>query len=225
MLKKLMSLFFEEEEIVEEETQEVEVKTVRKTEVKKTEPVKLEPKVADDIKPSEKPAVKEDLQVRKEKEFVDIKADAVEAAQYKPAIKKIDIDEEKDIEVKPIRRPLKPEPKPYEFSEVISPMFGRSEKEQPVKTVIQSMPVEESKSVLGTIISPIYGVTKGKNRPVEVKQSVEIEHLTLEQMLGVEKSENFMQDSFDLIVEQDQPLAKEKPKTLISLFEEEEDNG
>jgi hypothetical protein len=43
-------------------------------------------------------------------------------------------------------------------------------------------------------------------------------------MLGVEKSENFLQDSFDLIVEEDQPVSKAKPKTLMSLFEEEEDS-
>lgn len=211
MLKKFLSLFFEEEEIVEEEAEETVV-----TPVKKPEVIKAEPKIAE--------SVKEELPIRKEKEPVDIKADGVEAAEYKPAIKKIDIDKGSDIEVKPIRRAIKPEPKPYEFSEVISPMFGRSEKEQPVKTVVQSMPVEESKSILGTIISPIYGVTKGKKQVTEVKQSVEIEHMTLEQMLGVEKSESFLQDSFDLIDDQDQPLIKEKPKTLISLFEEEEES-
>jgi hypothetical protein len=219
MLKKFLSLFFEEEEIIEEEAEETVVAPVKKPEV-----IKAEPKTLDPVKTVEKPAVKEELPMKKEKEFVDIKADGVEAAEYKPSIKKIDIDKGSDIEVKPIRRPAKPEPKPYEFSEVISPMFGRSEKEQPVKTVVQSMPVEESKSILGTIISPIYGVTKGRKQVTEVKQTAEIEHLTLEQMLGVEKSESFMQDSFDLIEDLDQPLVKEKPKTLISLFEEEEES-
>ncbi|MDO9592412.1 MAG: hypothetical protein Q7I98_04360, partial [Erysipelotrichaceae bacterium] len=143
---------------------------------------------------------------------------------YKPAIKKIDIDKEKEVDIKPIRKPIVTESKPYEFAPVLSPIFGRSDKEPAVKTVVQSMPVEESKSILGTIISPIYGITKNKNRPVEVKQTASIENLTLEQMLGVEKSENFLQDSFDLIVEEDQPVSKAKPKTLMSLFEEEEDS-
>jgi hypothetical protein len=160
----------------------------------------------------------------KEREFVDIKADDFEVAEYKPAIKKIDIDKEKDVEIKPIRRPVKPDSKPYEFSPVISPIFGVSDKEMPVKTVVQSMPVEESKSILGTIISPIYGITKNKNRPAEVKTMASIENLTLEQMLGVEKSENFLQDSFELIVEEQQPLEKGKQKTLMSLFEEEEES-
>jgi hypothetical protein len=220
MLKKLMSLFFEEEEIVEEKSaDEVIEPPVKKTEVKKAEVKKSE-----NVKISEKEeAVLEVIRV-KEKEFVDIKADDFEVAEYKPAIKKIDIDKQNDVEIKPIRRPVKPETKPYEFSPVISPIFGRSDKDEPVKTVVQSMPMEETKSILGTIISPIYGITKNKNRPVEIKPAATIENFTLEQMLGVEKSENFMQDSFDLIVEEDRPLSKEKPKTLMSLFEEEEEN-
>lgn len=219
MLKKLLSLFFEEEEIVEEKAvEEVIEPVVKRTDVKKTEVKKPE-----SGKIAEKSEVVEVIRV-KEKEFVDIKADDFEVAEYKPAIKKIEIDKEKEVEIKPIRRPVKPESKPYEFSPVISPIFGRSDKELPVKTVVQSMPVEESKSILGTIISPIYGITKNKNRPVEIKAAASIENLTLEQMLGVEKSENFMQDSFDLIVEEDQPLIKGKPKTLMSLFEEEEES-
>lgn len=220
MLKKLMSLFFEEEEIVEEKSvEEVIEPAVKKPEVKKDDAKKPENgKIAE-----KEEAVLEVIRV-KEKEFVDIKADDFEVAEYKPAIKKIDIDKQKDIEIKPIRRPVKPEAKPYEFSPVISPIFGRSDKDEPVKTVVQSMPMEETKSILGTIISPIYGITKNKNRPVEIKPAATIENFTLEQMLGVEKSENFMQDSFDLIVEEDRPLSKEKPKTLMSLFEEEEES-
>ncbi len=220
MLKKLLSLFFEEEEIVEEKiVEEVVEPTVKKVEVKKTESKKVE-----NGKITEKEEIPLEMFMVKEKEFVDIKADDFEVAEYKPAIKKIDVDKEKDVEVKPIRQPVKTESKPYEFSPVISPIFGRSDKEEPVKTVVQSMPVEESKSILGTIISPIYGITKNKNRPVEIKQTATIENFTLEQMLGVEKSENFMQDSFDLIVEEEQPLSKEKPKTLMSLFEEDEES-
>lgn len=220
MLKKLMSLFFEEEEVVEENpVEEVIETTVKKAEVKKAESKKTE-----NGKITEKEdAVLEVVRV-KEKEFVDIKADEFEVAEYKPAIKKIDIDKQNDVEIKPIRRPVKPETKPYEFSPVISPIFGRSDKDEPVKTVVQSIPMEESKSILGTIISPIYGITKNKNRPVEIKPAATVENFTLEQMLGVEKSENFMQDSFDLIVEEDQPLPKEKSKTLMSLFEEDEDS-
>jgi hypothetical protein len=220
MLKKLMSLFFDEEEIVEEQVAEEVILPV----VKKSEAKKVETKKSETFPMAEKDEINKDVYLVREKEFVDIKADDSQAAEYKPAIKKIDVDKEKDVEIKPIRRPVNPESKAYEFSPVISPIFGRSDKEQPVKTVVQSMPVEESKSILGTIISPIYGITKNKNRPVEVKQPVVIEHLTLEQMLGVEKSENFLQDSFDLVVEEPQPLSKEKPKTLMSLFEEDEDS-
>ncbi|MDP2812978.1 MAG: hypothetical protein Q8S15_08715 [Erysipelotrichaceae bacterium] len=219
MLKKLMSLFFEEEEIVEvNSVEEIIEPLVKKPEVKKVEAKKPE---TGNIAEKEE-AVLEVIRV-KEKEFVDIKADDFEVAEYKPTVKKIDIDKQKDVEIKPIRRPVKPEAKPYEFSPVISPIFGRSDKDEPVKTVVQSMPMEESKSILGTIISPIYGITKNKNRPAEIKPAATIENFTLEQMLGVEKSENFMQDSFDLIVEEDRPLSKEKPKTLMSLFEEEEE--
>ncbi|PKM88877.1 MAG: hypothetical protein CVU85_03425 [Firmicutes bacterium HGW-Firmicutes-10] len=220
MLKKLLSLFFEEEEIVEDKSVEEMIEPpVKKPEVKKTELKKSE-----NGKITEKEQVPIEVIRPKEKEFVDIKADDFEVAEYKPAIKKIDIDKEKEVDIKPIRKPIVTESKPYEFAPVLSPIFGRSDKEPAVKTVVQSMPVEESKSILGTIISPIYGITKNKNRPVEVKQTASIENLTLEQMLGVEKSENFLQDSFDLIVEEDQPVSKAKPKTLMSLFEEEEDS-
>ncbi|MBV1709509.1 MAG: hypothetical protein KMY54_06600 [Erysipelothrix sp.] len=220
MLKKLLSLFFEEEEIVEEKkVEEITAPPVKKAEVKKAEPKKSE-----NGKKAEEGEIPLEVIRVKDKEFVDIKADDFEVAEYKPAIKKIDIDKEKDIEVKPLRKAAVPQNKPYEFSPVISPIFGRSDKEPPIKTAVQSMPVEESKSILGTIISPIYGITKNKNRPPEVKQSASIENLTLEQMLGVEKSENFMQDSFDLVVEEDLPVSKAKPKTLMSLFEEEEDS-
>lgn len=220
MLKKLLSLFFEEEEIVEEKkVEEITAPPVKKAEVKKAEPKKSE-----NGKKAEEGEIPLEVIRVKDKEFVDIKADDFEVAEYKPAIKKIDIDKEKDIEVKPLRKSAVPLNKPYEFSPVISPIFGRSDKEPPIKTAVQSMPVEESKSILGTIISPIYGITKNKNRPPEVKQSASIENLTLEQMLGVEKSENFMQDSFDLVVEEDLPVSKAKPKTLMSLFEEEEDS-
>lgn len=188
MLKKIMSLLFEEEEIIEEE--EVVIKP-------SLPPVK---KVLTQSEPV--------MQLKPEKKVEYVQPEIVQ--EVKPTLKRIDI----EPEVKPIKKPVLPvkEVKPYEFQDVISPIFGRSHKEEPVSKSIQpQLPVESEKSVLGTIISPIYGINKKdkvkKSEPLVAKS---VEHLSLEDLMGLSVEEEFEQKQ----------LVLDEPTPDINLFGE-----
>lgn len=154
MIKKLMSLIFEEEVVDEVEEEPVPVR--------RSNPAKPA------VKPEAKPAVPLPQEVkavylgtRKEKE-----KEKEPAVKKEPSSKlgKMTIAEDKPVKKKPVRVEPKED---YEFTPVISPIFGvLGEKSQPAKTPAAKK-VSPVKSSLGTVISPIYGMDKPQEDKVE----------------------------------------------------------
>ncbi len=187
MLKKIMSLLFEEEEIIEEE----EIVKPPLPPVKK-------------VIAQQEPMV----QLKPEKKMEPVQPEVVE--EVKPVLKRIDI----EPEVKPVKKSavVIKEVKPYEFQDVISPIFGKSHKEAPVgKSIQPELPVESEKSVLGTIISPIYGINKkDKVKKPEPPVAKSVEHLSLEDLMGLSVEEEFEQKQLPL----------DEPTSDLNLFSE-----
>ena len=195
MLRKLASLFFEEEEeIVEEE--EIEAKgpqlpPIAKTPEKKTPRVEL----ASEVKPFEIP-----------------KLPPIAEQPVKTATR-IDIGPETMLQKQ--KRTGGENKVVYEFSPVISPIFGISEKDRQTVVIQNSAPQQPTKhSPLQTIISPIYGVMKNNEEANEeftqpavlnASPALDIKNFSLEEILHEETA------------------VKEKTLEQFSLFEENTD--
>ena len=153
MIKKLMSLIFEEEVVDEIEEEPVPVRR------------------PDSTKSAAKPAtVKPAVQPQQETKsvFLDAKKEKVkEPEEVKTPVSrlgKMTIAEDKPVKKKPVR--VQPQ-EDYEFTPVISPIFGvLGEKSQPAKTPALKK-ASPAKSSLGTVISPIYGMDKPQEDKVE----------------------------------------------------------
>ncbi|MEA5026254.1 hypothetical protein SDC9_116902 [bioreactor metagenome] len=134
MLKWFMDLFFDVEEEVIEEHHENE------TPVKETSrPIKR----IDIDKPVEKnkPAPMEAIVAKEEKRSIFID-DVAPKRQDIPTLSKPSVKENN-----------------YDFTPIISPMFGVDEKHQPQRAPVPEIkPEVKNNSALGTIISPIYGM-------------------------------------------------------------------
>lgn len=156
MIKKLMSLLFEEEEVIEEFEEEPTApvrkapqpgRTVVKTE---TAAVPL-PQEAKAVYIEKKEQVKEPAPIKKEPES---------------KLRKMTVAQEKPVKVKKtVRAEVKED---YEFTPVISPIFGvMGEKNQPAAAASPVKKASPAKSMLGTVISPIYGMEKPEEDKVE----------------------------------------------------------
>lgn len=171
MFKKLASLLFEEEEVVDEQPQEekVDLRRVKKHTETIEEPVKA-PVIEQE--PIEKP---------KRSTFETILADDTvpQSAQETPktfvaeAKEPVRPSEPAFIDRKPV-----PSKDVYEFKPVISPMFGvaESEKEHVRPTFVQTAEVKND-SHLQTVISPYYGAIH-KDLKTAPAQPVTIEPTT-----------------------------------------------
>lgn len=195
MLRKLASLFFEEEEeIVEEE--EIEAKgpqlpPITKAPEKKTPRVELE----SDVKPFEIP-----------------KLPPIVEQPVKTATR-IDIGPETMLQKQ--KRTVGENKVVYEFSPVISPIFGISEKDRQSVVVQNSAPQQPTKhSPLQTIISPIYGVMKNNE--------VANEEFTQPPVLNASPTFDIKNFSLDEILHEE-TVVKEKTLEQFSLFEENTD--
>lgn len=157
VFKNLMSMLFgetDEEIIVEDELETIEFKEKKKP---KSDPIVKE----DDPSPREKhvegKVIKQQAQEEKKK-FVSIDLEE----------KKIE-DKKKEVKESTTARPVlkkNDSSKDFEFTPVISPMFGAKEekkkeqKNQSVKIMKRSNTVKKKPNPLGTIISPYYGVNE-----------------------------------------------------------------
>lgn len=185
VFKKLVGYLFEEEEdIIEEgelepvhfhEEEEIKprVQSTKPQEFKRT-PVKESVHVE---MPSPKP-VMEELPPQEEKHFTTIEIAPVE--EKKPAT----VREERIQRSKPAQRgkPVREEPvkKEFEFTPVISPIFGAKDEEPKHMKQMTSVPQNRStitspskKNPLGTIISPIYGATELEEFEEEARERIE----------------------------------------------------
>lgn len=179
VFKKLVGYLFEEEEDIIEEGElepvsfheEERVQPQRPQEMKKT-PVKEHVHVEEAVHP--KPKAQE-LPPQEETHFTTIEITPVE--------------EKKPVVERPLRstsaqrsKPVREEPvkKEFEFTPVISPIFGANEHEPMHKKKAVSVPQNRStitspskKNPLGTIISPIYGATELEEFEEEARERIE----------------------------------------------------
>lgn len=157
VLKKLASLLFEETEaevLAEDELEPIEIKEKPKPAAKKTQDYET---------------------IQREEAYRLAKAEHHESVVSKPQEEEkkfVSIDLEEKPKVKPVEKVVEPvrknytkqvhkeEKKDYEFSPVISPIFGsKEEKAKPKKkSVAVNVSRPKKKNPLGTIISPYYGV-------------------------------------------------------------------
>jgi hypothetical protein len=215
MLRKLASLFFEEEEeIVEDE--EIEAKgpqlpPIAKVVEKKTPRVEL----ASEVKPFELPPLVEAVKATP-RSVVEPPVKAAARNVVEPPVKpatRIDIGPETMLQKQ--KRTVSENKSVYEFTPVISPIFGISEKDKQSVVIQNSTPPQPAKhSPLQTIISPIYGVMRNNQianeeftQPVVLNAipTLDIKNFTLDEILHEET------------------LAKEKILEQFSLFEENTD--
>lgn len=171
VFKKLAGLLFEEadaEVLAEDELQPIEIKEKQKKAT--ASPVVEEEKTHVQMESYFNPhaaAAKEPK--KEEKKFVTIDLEEKPKEKEKEAI----VLSEEPLRVKkPVKREEKKE---FEFSPVISPIFGSSEEEsKPKKKSAAPLPQRsKKKNPLGTIISPYYGV--GELEEFEAKAQEKIE--------------------------------------------------
>lgn len=171
VFKKICSLLFEETEtevIAEDELETISFREPKETKIEKKE---VEEKLA-----VQKPVYREET-TRVVKE--EVPSQPVEETKKK--FVSINLDE-KPVEQAPVRKevqrgvPLKKaEAKDYEYTPVISPMFGA--KEEKKKVVRKEVSVKPKQSVkkpnpLGTIISPYFGLRELEEFEEEAKEEI-----------------------------------------------------
>lgn len=214
MWKKFTNLLFEddEEELIEEEVVKPVAKEV-KTEIK--EEVKKDVDIFESAKDEKKSlGLKiDELQEKKEekKESVVEQAVRTEAPVYK----------------KPIPRVVptsKPEVKnSYEFTPVISPIFGVSDKD--VDAIIPTANKKKVENRSDTIISPMYGVNKD-DKPSKMQT---IENNTVASFEEVKEERDIKNLSIDDILKGTNTPVNDLDKTTVftshnmSLFDDDEE--
>ena len=97
-------------------------------------------------------------------------------------------------EEKPVKKPAEKPAEPYTSSAIISPMFGKKEKEaKPVKKkrreiVMPDSELGEKKSILGTVFSPLYGDKKESDNIPHDEVAPEVASLGVQDFLGDRKA-------------------------------------
>ncbi len=214
MFKKLVNLLFEEEEIEDLEEGLDTPEPIIEVRTKKSEPElpkKAEPVTLKEEKPQE---VKEDVKTEAAEE---------EKIQEKPQESKgimIDLEPQKPAKQVSVPKFTQKRETEYEFSQVISPIYGVLEDEKKTVSELSSPSQPKRKTVmnnslLGTVISPIYGVTR-ENRNAASSASVlkeeDVEKVSLDDLLA--KPEAKTDEWFD----QDHILREDDPNDLDSLI-------
>ncbi len=157
MFKKLLSFLFEEdnEVIVDDDLEKVDFSRVQEEDLSSivSTPRPVEKRV-DQLRPqpSQRTVSVEEEPVRTQ--TIDIKIEPEKKETQRPARSEA-------------RREVKKE---YEFSPVISPMFGSSEAKKPKRPApVTETPMSKKRNVLGTVISPMYGQSELDHFEMEAK--------------------------------------------------------
>lgn len=205
MFKKFVNFFLEDEEVVTEEVQEEQ--TEPKVVHKPMADISLEPK-----KPEEKK-----VESSNKMEFYEVAG--------KPS-RFIDLEDEPVRKDKKKVEPVSPRKTEYEFTSVISPIFGVRDNGAPktsTSTVTSRVDVEES--VLGTVFSPMYGrattkvLKEDKPQETTVEEPIQIEDtlppmFELDDLLSLEKKLNHEVESHQFSLFDDYIQEESKDQTL-----------
>ena len=172
MFRKLAAFFFDEEEIILEEDlqkdeeenyripeiqpMKAQSKKIKETKIKKEEPVK-------EVVYETKEALKESLEIKEEKiKVLDSSEDKVrskkitvdldDAVQQNKAVAKNKVPEKKTVEEE------------YQPQEIISPIFGGSNKEPAQAIKVNPEPIKTKTQT--TVISPMYGLVEDEESEI-----------------------------------------------------------
>lgn len=231
--KKIASFFFEETEedvVLEEELQPIEIKkkeTVTVSESAKEnviQPVEVKKTPLREATPV---GTRNEQEEKENRKFVNIDITAQKEIIKKP--KDVVQAVKRDIIVKKTAQKEKVE---YEFTPVISPIFGSTEDEtkpKQAKRVHISPSISNrttKKNPLGTIISPYFGVNELEEfeekakKIIEEKEKKEREERKVEETVLVEQKENVKSMSLaDMLIGDDSSCDEDDPMQ-ISLFGE-----
>lgn len=232
--KKIASFFFEETEedvVLEEELQLVDIK--KKDPPKVTEPVKEEVISPVEIKKTPlSEAQHVDTSMKQEVEDENHKFVNIDITEQKETVKKVKeaVSETKRETV--VERSIRKEKVEYEFTPVISPIFGSTEDEtkpRQAKKVHSSSVMSKrtsKKNPLGTIISPYFGVNeleefeeKAQKR-IQDKDKTKRDDIRIEPVVQVEPKEKVKSMSLADMLLGDDSISNEESPTQIPQFGE-----
>lgn len=179
MFKNILKFLFEEEEedLIEEPLEEVSLSSPVFEKKEEKKPMKQ--------KPAAKPVKEEPVKVKRPVSKPQPVKDSVRTeADMKPKKRFIDLDEpqqhtSRTVSSNPSRMDTK---RDYEFSPVISPIFGTKEdiRERAAMDHESTVVRVKKKNPLGTIISPMYGATELEEMEDQAKEKL-AEHAALKQ--------------------------------------------
>lgn len=213
--KKLAGLLFEETEteiVAEDELEPIEIHKKQKAAPTQEEPVyqMYEPST---------PIAKEQPVVKEEKRFVPIDVEEEPKKKEQPVTPK----QEAPLRVK---QPPREDKKDFEFTPVISPIFG-SKEEAPKpkkKPVVVSRTKPKKKNPLGTIISPYYGMEELEefeqeaHDKIERDQQLRKEELPQEEMQKLDVKEEINSLPLEDLIDHGECEKAQEDLLQISLF-------
>lgn len=224
VFKKICSLLFEETDT--EVIAEDELETISFKEPKKEKKVVTEERVQEYYDRMASPEIKEP-----------VKAEVSQPQEHKKIFVDLETDKKPEVEKKEVvkqRTPLKKnESKDYEYTPVISPMFGAKaevKKANRKDTVSIMKKTAKKPNPLGTIISPYFGVNELEEFEVEAKE--ELAAKEKEKRMPVDLPENELElanyelqeekeihnVSLDELISDEQEIVDEDDMMQISLF-------
>ena len=219
VFKKLASLLFEEtdaEVLADDELEPIEIKETKK------QNEKAEKDTTEELQSYFNPHAAANAVNQDEKKFVTIDL------EEKPKEKKEPQPETSNEEVKRVKK-TRIDVKEYEFSPVISPMFGSEEEKNAKpkkKTTASVVKKTKKKNPLGTIISPYYGVSELEEFEAKAQQKIEEnekkkqEELPSREIDKYEAEEEIQSVPLEEMIEHTDVTDKEEDLLQISLFGE-----
>lgn len=225
VLKKIASLLFEETEaevLAEDELEPIEIK--EKPKPMADEMTAHETHHAESKRPVEKPVYRDTATIKpqeEEKKFVSINLE--EKPKVKPVEKVVE-----PLRKKHVKQEYKEEKREFEFSPVISPIFGSKEEstKPKKKSVIVAMSRTKKKNPLGTIISPYYGVgeleefeAEAQEKIVE-KEKIRKEGLPMDMIEKLDMEEEVKSIPLEELIDETNVNEDEEDLMQISLFGE-----
>ncbi len=221
MFKKLVDMLFEEEEVIEDfesSYDEIEEVSLPKYDLPPISTKRSESSISN-IKASDNDSFNE--QIKSQPIFNNVVMDKVET---KSTMIDIEVDSFKEKNVS--KKASTPTKNDYEFTKVISPIYGLSDSEKISLSRASKHKVSARKqpnsSILGTVFSPIYGVEKEKFVE-KIEKTEQFVNVSLDDLIASDdKTTNVKDGWYDFkSVEEDYLNTDNDFDSLIKTYEDE----
>lgn len=234
VFKKIVGFLFEEEEEILEEGEIEPIEFQEEIPVHKPR-VQMEETVPKPLsRPMKEQVVEPVIPVVEKKQFTSIELTPPQPKEVKERPQRVAVQRSAKSRVEPA--PIKQE---FEFTPVISPIFGADEKTVKMKKKSPSIPKERStmtspskKNPLGTIISPIYGATELDEFKVEAEERLHVEEEALAKLpekieepkilAGEDDDHDIVSVPLEDLLAKEETAASEEDLLQISLFGDNE---